>query len=312
MSRAITGTPGTAGDGSEIWHRSVPTFTGGDRIEHTPTGFVFVADDSTEQVANVRNDRITSQSFSGSGPGGCNSGEKLAGMVRIFRLKQKGARGLPSISTAATLMNLALSPRTCEARAASMAAVCTFMRESGVNFPLVYGDQIALVGFFYECLVKGVSPGLSYASLGGYLSGIRMTHEALGLGRFPTAGQNNCFKAVGAGYARDEGGIIQPAGMRIALPPDVLYKILPKGRRDNAQLSDVRGSALIICASIYGLRPSSVQSIKENHVEVRDSDLKVLVRALKGRSVQAAMGRGGKLSIFHKPRTRVTLSPLRT
>lgn len=179
-----------------------------------------------------------------------------------------------------------------------MGALMRFMRENSAENPLQPRHQVALVGFFFERLQARKAPSLRYASLSAYLSGIRQTHEALGLGSFPMAENCLLLRAVFTRYANSEVGTIRPTNIRIAIPPDVLYRILCSSCDSNAGRNEVRDAAMIIVATVYGLRPNSARSIDEESLAIETDSMRALVRVLKGKTKTASLSRGQRTFYF--------------
>lgn len=143
-------------------------------------------------------------------------------------------------------------------------------------------------------MLQNTRPRLRHVSLPAYLSGRRKTHDALGLGKLPTSDQDIALKAVCDGYTKASEGFLPPTDIRIALPAEIIYRIFLRGCVEGASLVVFRDSVLIIGATIYGLRPAGVQSVKMEHVTCGSLLLSVLVGSLKEKRLQEALRRGGR------------------
>lgn len=181
VSPSHPGAPVAFGGRSEVGHRSMPSFIGGGRIEPENSCFVFIADEYQGQVAGVGCRGLTIEDFKDFGPSGFSSRPELAQLVERTRQDIGRGSGSSDSSAARFLTARSLIPRVWEARAEHMAALCLFMVHNSPHLSLVKSDLISLVGFFYNRLLEDTIPRLRPASIPAYPSGIRSTHDALGL-----------------------------------------------------------------------------------------------------------------------------------
>ena len=195
-------------------------------------------------------------------------------------------------SKTAELMSLELEPSTWQGRATHLKAMCVFLENRGLDFPLSERDLLAFLGYSYNSLLTRTGPQLSFTSMAAYLSGIRLSHAALGLGLLPRARDSLFLSAAMAGYKKAASLNLPVAAVRIALPVDVLYDILAYALRQHAAALDVRDGALVVTAAIFGLRPTGAQSLRREHVNISESQVAVLVQSLKGRTHEQARRRG--------------------
>lgn len=224
------------------------------------------------------------------------SGRELRALVAAA-----SARAAPALgSDAATLMGKALEPSSWDTRARHMRAICLFLQEKRRDFPLDECDLVAFLGYLYACVVAKEGPQLRAASVPGYISGIRLTHEALGLGALPTIRGSLRLRAAFEGYKKVSDAKLPPRAVRVAIPAHRLYEVLSWAKRGAASDGDRRDAALVVTACAFGLRAAGVQSILFEHCRFEENQFQVLVGALKGRSVEAALRRGGR-SFFAPP-----------
>lgn len=80
--------------------------------------------------------------------------------------------------------------------------------------------------YIFENLRDGKSPGVRRSSLELYVSGIRITHEALEIGYLSKPSESFYLKAAMVGFKNLEGTLSTPTSTRIAIPPKLLYRIL--------------------------------------------------------------------------------------
>lgn len=200
---------------------------------------------------------------------------------------------------AAELMGMALEPSTWQGRAVHMRAVCLFMEKTSRDFPLDERALVAFLGFLYSCMVTKSGPQLRARSVPSYLSGIRLTHDALGLGELPKLKSSLRLGAAFAGYEKVSDRVMPATEIRISIPAAVLYGVLAWAARSRATKRDRRDAALLITATVFGLRAAGIQSVLYEQTELTDDRLQVLVGSLKGRTLQAALRRGGRS--FHNP-----------
>lgn len=197
-------------------------------------------------------------------------------------------------------MALELEPSTWQGRATHLKALCRFLARRGLEFPLSERDLLAFLGYSYDSLLTRTGPQLSAKSMAAYLSGIRLSHAALGLGLLPRAKDSLFLGAAMAGYKKAASMSLPVATVRIALPVDVLYDILVYALRPRAAALDVRDGALIVTAAIFGLRPAGAQNLRREHVTVADGYASVLVESLNGRTHEQARRRGDR-SFYDPP-----------
>lgn len=202
---------------------------------------------------------------------------------------------------AAELMGMELEPSTWKGRATHLRAICTFLETRGLEFPLSERDLLAFLGHSYDSLLTRTGPQLSFKSMAAYLSGIRLSHAALGLGLLPRAKDSLFLSAAMAGYKKAASTNLPVAAVRIALPVNVLYDLLRYALRPNAATSDVRDGALVVTAAVFGLRPAAVQNLRREHVTISATHVAVLVKILKGRTPEQARRRGERS--FYAPPT---------
>ena len=195
-------------------------------------------------------------------------------------------------SKTAELMGLELEPSTWQSRATHLKAMCAFLEKRGLDFPLSERDLLAFLGYSYDSLLTRSGPQLSSKSMAAYLSGIRLSHAALGLGLLPRARDSLFLGAAMAGYKKAASMNLSISMVRIALPVDALYDILAYALRPNAAALDVRDGALVVTAAIFGLRPAGAQGLRREHVCISESQVAVLVESLKGRTHEQARRRG--------------------
>ena len=202
---------------------------------------------------------------------------------------------------AAELMGMELEPSTWKGRATHLRAMCEFLESRGLEFPLSERDLLAFLGHSYDALLTRTGPQLSFKSMAAYLSGIRLSHAALGLGLLPKTKDSLFLGAAMAGYKKAASTNLPVAAVRIALPVDVLYEILRYALRTSATASDVRDGALVVTAAIFGLRPAGAQNLRREFVTISDNNVAVLVESLKGRTHEQARRRGERS--FYAPPT---------
>lgn len=216
------------------------------------------------------------------------SGRELRALVSAAN-----TRISPELSQEAQL-GKALEPSSWNARARHMRAICMFLRERQRDFPLDECDLVAFMGYLYTSLVTKTGPQLRAVSVSGYISGIRLTHEALGLGALPTIRGSLRLSAAFEGYKKVSDLQLPPKAVRIAIPVHCIYEILSWARRDAATSEDRRDAALVITASVCGLRAAGVQSILFEHCRLDADHFQVFFGPLKGRTVEAALLLGGR------------------
>lgn len=237
--------------------------------------------------------------FKGSNAQGWLTGAELNELVAEARPLGEGGEGDVGDERAADLMGMALEPSTWRGRATHMAAICSFMKLRRKEFPLEERDLLAFLGYLYANLVTRTGPQIRAVSVPGYLSGIRLTHEALGLGRLPLVRDSLWLKAALEGYKKASDRNLPPTKIRVSIPPHVLYSVLDWAAGCRTTRRDLRDAALLVTATVFGLRPAGAQSILSEHVELDGTRMQVLVGALKGRTLEAALRRGGRT--FYAP-----------
>ena len=208
----------------------------------------------------------------------------------VARVRMEGASRVDART--AELMGLQLEPSTWRGRATHLKAICSFMARFGLEFPLHERDILAFMGYSYHLLLQREGARLSAPSMASYLSGIRLTHAALGLGLLPRARDSLWLMAALDGYKKAASSNLPVGLVRIALPVDVLYDILAFALRAGASTLDVRDGALVITAGVFGLRPAGAQGVRREHVRLSASRISILVGSLKGRTAEQARRRG--------------------
>lgn len=87
-----------------------------------------------------------------------------------------------------------------------------------MRVPVSGEDLVSFVGWLYARLVTGDGPKLRAASLPNYMSGLRLTHQALGLGELPTIKDSLPLSAACAGYEKAAELKLPPAAIRVSMP----------------------------------------------------------------------------------------------
>ena len=216
----------------------------------------------------------------------------------VSRVRATGIERFDARTT--ELMSMELEPSTWKGRATHMKAICNFMVQQGLDFPLAERHLVAFMGFSYSCLQRGTGPQLSSRSMASYIAGIRRTHAALGLGLLPQTADSLHLRAATEGYKKAASSSLPSGPVRIALPVHVLYMILQFGSARGAQPPDIRDASMIVTAAVFGLRPAGVQSLRCEQVEFSPGQIRILVESLKGRTLQQAQRRGAR-SFFAAP-----------
>ena len=197
-------------------------------------------------------------------------------------------------------MSEALENSSWDSRATHMRAICLSLEHHKRDFPLHERDMVAFMGFLYTCLVQNTGPQIGAVSVPSYVSSIRLTHEALGLGYLPTIKESLRLSAAFAGYKKASDRTLPPTAIRIAIPPQTLYAVLSGAFRAAATALDKRDASMVIAASVFGLRPAGAQSILFQNSSLDEDRLQVMVGSLKGRTLEAALRRGGRS--FYRPK----------
>ena len=228
-------------------------------------------------------------------PRGFLSGEELCALVTRVREMEGNS------AAAAELMAEALEISSWKSRATHMRVACLSLEHHQRDFPMDERDLVAFVGFLYTCLVRNSGPQIGWRSVPNYVSGIRLTHGALGLGYLPTIKESLRLTAAFEGYKKAADRVLPPTSIRIAIPAHKLYEVLNWAQRSSANVEDRRDAAMVIGASVFGLRCAGALSIKYEHTSLDEERWQVLVEKLKGRTLQAALRRGGRSFYNPKP-----------
>lgn len=100
------------------------------------------------------------------------------------------------------------------------------MNDKKQEFPLRGKSLISFVGWLSARLVTGDGPQLRAASLPNYVSGIRLTNQALELGELPVIKDSLPVSAVRAGHNKDADLELPPTAIQVRIPAHVLHAIL--------------------------------------------------------------------------------------
>lgn len=242
---------------------------------------------------------LSLQDFRGTGRGGWLTGDELRTLV--LRHQTRGAGDEDGVGPEAeALLGRALETSTWGARATHVAALCGFMKARKRALPLTERTLVAFVGYLHTCLASRPGPQLRGVSLPGYLSGVRSTHAALGLGVLPTESESLLLAAAVAGYRKAADATVPPTTVRLAIPVHVLYKVMCHAQKPGADRLLKRDAALLVTAVVFGLRPSGVEGLRPEHiVELSDTRCELLVSRLKGQTIEQALRRGART--FYAP-----------
>lgn len=83
-----------------------------------------------------------------------------------------------------------------------MSTICLSLQHHSRETPLDERDLVAFIGFLCTFLQKNSGPQIGAVSVPSYVSGIRLTHEALSLGYFPTILESWRLTVAFAGYKK--------------------------------------------------------------------------------------------------------------